>query len=98
MGPAARVAAESEDTAFPASPDGALLEPITMWSCGDAVERRVDALLGQMTPAEEGEQMTGSGFIDGAGRPPANARPGVPRLCIPGGPPRLSPMAGRGTP
>ena len=70
--------AESADPAFPASAGGALLEPIAMGSCGDAVERRVDALLGQMTLAEKVEQMTGSGFIDGAWRTPANARLGIP--------------------
>src|SRR5262245_2968873 len=97
MGPAAPVAAESADTAFPASPDGALLEPITMWSCGDAVERRVDALLGQMTLAEKVEQMTGSGFIDGAWRTPANARLGIPGFAMLDGPRGVSLMAGRGT-
>src|SRR5262245_48728798 len=97
MGPAAPVAAESADTAFPASPDGALLEPITMWSCGDAVERRVDALLGQMTLAEKVEQMTGSGFIDGAWRTPANARLGIPGFAMLDGPRGVSLMAGRAT-
>ena len=97
MGPAARVAAESPDIAFPASPDGALLEPITMWSCGDAVERRVDALLGQMTLAEKVEQMTGRGFIDGAWRTPANARLGIPGFAMLDGPRGVSLMAGRAT-
>ena len=97
MGAAAPVAADSADPAFPASPAGALLEPIAMGSCGDAVERRVDALLGQMTLAEKVEQMTGSGFIDGAWRTPANARLGIPGFAMLDGPRGVSLMAGRAT-
>ncbi len=92
-----RAGAESADPAFPASAAGALLEPINMRSCGDAVERRVDALLGQMTLAEKVEQMTGSGFIDGAWRTPANARLGIPGFAMLDGPRGVSLMGGRAT-
>ena len=68
-----------------------------MGSCGDAVERRVNALLEQMTLAEKVEQMTGSGFIDGAWRTPANARLGIPGLAMLDGPRGVSLLGGRAT-
>ncbi len=79
------------------SASGALLEPASANACGDAVERRVEDLLRQMSLAEKVEQMYGIGFVDAAWRTPANARLGIPGLAMLDGPRGVSLMAGPAT-
>src|SRR5262249_113990 len=79
------------------SASGALLDPISANDCGDAVERRVDELLAQMSLAEKVQQMYGIGFLDSAWRTPANERLGIPGLAMLDGPRGVSLMAGPAT-
>src|SRR5262249_62071745 len=64
------------------SASGALLDPISANDCGDAVERRVDELLAQMSLAEKVQEMYGIGFLDSAWRTPANERLAIPSLAM----------------
>src|SRR5262249_44403012 len=73
------------------------VEPASAVSCSDAVERRVDDLLQQMTLAEKVDQMSGIGFLDSAWRTPANTRLGIPGLAMLDGPRGVTLMAGPAT-
>jgi beta-glucosidase len=74
--------------------------PSTTTFCGaaaDEVERRIDALLGEMTLAEKTDQMHGAGFSDGMWRTPANPRLGIPGFRMLDGPRGVSSLAGAAT-
>jgi beta-glucosidase len=81
----------------PSSASGATLELASAGACGDAVERRIDDLLREMSLAEKVEQMSGIGFLDSAWRTAANTRLGIPGLAMLDGPRGVSLMAGPAT-
>jgi beta-glucosidase len=64
---------------------------------GEGVERRIDALLAEMTLTEKLDQMHGTGFEDDMWRTAPNERLGIPGLGMLDGPRGVSLMAGRGT-
>jgi beta-glucosidase len=88
-------------SAADAATDGAIMaEYRDEGFCGDssdAIERRIDDLLGQMTLAEKVEQMHGVGFRDHAWRTTDNARLQIPGLGMIDGPRGVSLLAANAT-
>src|SRR6185295_4320404 len=81
--------------------DGALAsehrDPGFCGDAGDAVERRIDELLAQMSLTDKLEQMHGSNVRDGTWSTPGVAALGIPGFAMIDGPRGVSALAGHAT-